>query len=122
MNNINTLPPFKRLCVTIGNLPSSYVDSMSYYECLMWLCKYLQDTVIPAVNNNAEVLQELQNAFIELKWYVDNYFENLDVQEEINNKLDELVEDGTIAQLLNERIVSESLKNDTIQMNGDDLV
>ena len=100
MKPINTLPPFKRFCVTIGNLPSSYVDSMSYYECLMWLCKYLKDTVIPAINENAEAVKELQVAFTELKEYVDNYFENLDVQEEINNKLDEMVEDGTLEQVI----------------------
>ena len=89
MKNVNSLPPFKRFCVTIGNLPSSYVDSMSYYECLMWLCKYLKDTVIPAVNENAEAVNELIN-----------WFNNLDVQDEINNKLDEMAEDGTLAQII----------------------
>lgn len=92
---------FKRFITTVGNLPSSYVESLSYYECIMWLCNYLQNTVIPAVNNNAEALEELQGLFVKLQEYVDNYFENLDVQEEINNKLDELVEDGTLETLLN---------------------
>ena len=44
MNEPIKLPPFKHLCMTIGNLPSSYVDSMSYYECLLWLINYLQKT------------------------------------------------------------------------------
>ena len=89
MNKIDKLPPFKRFCVTIGNLPSSYVDSMSYYECLMWLCKYLKDTVIPAVNENAEAVNELIN-----------WFNNLDVQEEIDNKLDEMVESGELQEII----------------------
>ena len=89
MKTINTLPPFKRFCVTIGNLPSSYVDSMSYYECLMWLCKYLKDTVIPAVNENAEAVNELIN-----------WFNNLDVQEEINNKLDQMAESGELQEII----------------------
>ena len=38
--------------------------------------------------------------FTELKDFVDDYFDNLDVQEEVNNKLDEMVEDGTFATLL----------------------
>lgn len=105
-DNINkeviSLPPFKRLCMTIGELPSSYVESMTYYEMLLWFTKYLQDTVIPALNNNAEAVNELQALFTELQTYVNNYFENLDVQEEINNKLDEMVESGEFEDLLSE--------------------
>lgn len=99
INPVN-LRPFKHFCITIGNLPTSYVDSLSYYEMLEWLCHYLQDTVIPAVNTNAEAVTELQNLYVELKNYVDNYFENLDVQEEINNKLDEMVEDGVLLDII----------------------
>ena len=32
--------------------------------------------------------------------YVKNYFDNLDVQEEINNKLNEMVEDGTLQEII----------------------
>ena len=99
MKQLETLQ-FKKFCMTIGNLPASYVDSMSYYECLLWLIKYLQEEVIPTVNNNSEAVTELQQLFIELKSYVDNYFDNLDVQEEINNKLDEMVEDGSLEEIL----------------------
>ena len=99
MKNIETLK-FKHFCMTIGNLPSSYVESLSYYECLMWLCKYLQDTVIPTVNNNAEAVEELQTLYIQLHDYVENYFSNLDVQEEINNKLDDMVEAGTLQEII----------------------
>ena len=98
MKPINSLPPFKRFCVTIGNLPSSYVDSMSYYECLMWLCKYLKDTVIPAVNENAEAVNELIN-----------WFNNLDVQDEIDNKLDEMVESGELQEIISEYLNSKAI-------------
>lgn len=47
-----------------------------------------------------ETVDEYIAKFVELKDFVDTYFENLDVQEEINNKLDEMVEDGTMSQLL----------------------
>ena len=73
---------------------------MTYYECLAYLVKYLEETVIPAVNDNAEALAELQGLFVELKSYVDNYFADLDVQEEINNKLDQMVEDGTLTDII----------------------
>ena len=92
--------PFKHLVMTLGELPTSFVDSMTYYECLAWLVNFIQNTVIPTVNNNAEAVEELQTAFVTLKKYVENYFENLDVQEEINNKLDEMAEDGTLQEII----------------------
>ena len=95
---------FKKLIMTIGNLPSSYVESLSYYECMLWLCNYLENTVVPAVNNNGEAVEELQGLFVQLKTFVDEYFENLDVQEQINNKLDEMAEDGTLTNLIKQYI------------------
>ena len=92
--------PFKKLVVTIGELPTSFVESMTYYELLAWFTNYLQNTIIPAVNNNGEAVTELQEKFIELKTFVDTYFDNLDVQEEINNKLDEMVEDGSLQEII----------------------
>ena len=99
-NNVTIIPPFKRFCMTIGELPSSYTESMTYYESLVWLCNYMQNTLIPAINNNGEAVTELQEKFVELKNYVDTYFENLDVQEEINNKLDEMAEQGELAEII----------------------
>lgn len=99
INTIN-LPPFKKMCVTIGNLPSSFMESMTYYEALVWLYKYFEETLLPAINTNSEAITELQNAFELLKSYVDNYFENLDVQTEINNKLDEMAESGELENII----------------------
>lgn len=105
--DVQTLPPFKKFIMTIGALPSSYLESMTYGELLMWFCNYLQETVIPTVNNNALAVEELQN-------FVSKYFDNLDVTEEINNKLDEMALDGTLSSLidplLNEK--KEELQND----------
>lgn len=98
--NINTLKPFSRFCASIGAIPTSYLVSLTYEEQLLWLCDYLQNTVIPTVNNNAEAVTELQNLYIELRSYVDNYFTNLDVQLEINNKLDEMAESGQLFQIM----------------------
>lgn len=92
--------PFKRLVMTIGELPTSFIESMTYYELLAWLVNYLETVIIPTVNNNAEAVKELQDLFTELKSYVDNYFDNLDVQDEINNKLDEMAEEGILQDII----------------------
>lgn len=86
---------FPQFVNNLGIIPTSYKDSMSYYECLAWLCKYLEETVIPTLNQNGEAVEELQGLYIELNSYVTNYFDTLDVQEEINNKLDDMVRKGT---------------------------
>lgn len=97
-NEIKTISPFKNFCVTIGALPTSYLESMSYYEMLCWFCKYLENTINPAINSNAEALKELQE-------YVANYFDNLDVQTEINNKLDDMAESGELAEIINVEMI-----------------
>lgn len=100
MINPKKLKPFGYFCKTIGMIPTSYKMSLTYEEQLLWLCDFLENKVIPAYDNNAKALEELQNLYIQLKEYVDKYFEDLSVQEEINNKLDEMVESGQLADII----------------------
>ena len=100
MIKVEKLNPFGRMCVSLGMLPSSYKESLTYEEQLLWFCNYLTETVIPTVNNNAEAVEELQTLYEQLETYVSDYFENLDVQEEINNKLDDMAENGFFDDLL----------------------
>lgn len=92
------LPPFKAWLAS--NIPAVYDNTLSYYEELVALIKYLQDTVVPAVNTNAETITILSNAIEQLQQYVDTYFENLDVQNEINNKLDQMAASGQLADII----------------------
>ena len=81
-------------------IPLAFDESMSYYETLCGLLAYLKDTVIPALNNNADAIAEVQELMTQLQNYVDNYFDNLDVQEEINTKLDEMAESGVLEEIM----------------------
>lgn len=98
--DVQSLTPFKKFIMTIGALPTSYLESMSYAELLMWFCNYLQETVIPTVNNNGQAVTELQGLYEQLQTYVNNYFDNLNVQTEINNKLDSMAEDGSLSLIV----------------------
>ncbi len=91
------VPPFVRFVASA--VPMVFDNSLSYYEALCALWKYIQD-MTDVVNNNATLEEEYIEKFDELKSFVDNYFENLDVQEEINNKLDQMAEDGTLQEIV----------------------
>ena len=79
----------------LGMIPTEYRDSMSYYEMLVWLCNFLEKEVIPAVDEDTKAVNELNEAFITLKAWCENYFESEDFTEKVNARLDEMVEDGT---------------------------
>ena len=56
--------------------------------------------LIKANHEQGELVVEYIAKFVELKDYVENYFDNLDVQEEINNKLEEMAEQGELAGII----------------------
>lgn len=94
---MNDLKPFRFWCQKV--LPLVYDDELSYYELLCKVVDYLNKTM-ENVNKLSENFDELQNAFNTLKKYVENYFNNLDVQEEINKKLDEMTINGFFDNLV----------------------
>lgn len=106
MSNLNMITPIgvqgviNKFCYTIGMLPTSYKESLTYEEQIISIGHYLENVVYPAINNNALALAELQELFKDLKNYVENYFENLDIQNEINNKLDEMAESGQLTDII----------------------
>ena len=53
-----------------------------------------------------DTVEEYIKKFNDLHDYVQDYFDNLDVQEEINNKLDEMVEDGVLQEIITTYIQS----------------
>ncbi|MBO7695213.1 MAG: hypothetical protein J6T10_21535 [Methanobrevibacter sp.] len=101
MNN----PDFKKLVLlsmqTLTNFPyiEEDFDALTNYELL---CKVVEEMnkVIENQNTTNQSVIELYNAFNILKTFVDNYFENLNVQTEINHKLDEMAEDGSLLLLI----------------------
>ena len=97
MGNYKSLQPFRYWCQKV--LPLVYDDSLSYYELLCKVVDYLNKTMEDVETLHVDVTN-LHTAYDELQSYVNNYFSTLDVQEEINNKLDTMVEDGTLSDLL----------------------
>lgn len=104
---ISELPAFLKYCYTVGMLPTSYRISMTYEEQVLEAIRFIKEEVIPIVNSNALATKELQEKFVELVNYVETYLDNLDVQDEVNAKLDQMAEDGTLANLINQDIFNE---------------
>ena len=79
------LTPFKMQVLETFPFIDEDFDAITNYELLCKVVDYLNKTI-----DNVDVLhdevEEYINKFNELKAYVDNYFDNLDVQEEINNR------------------------------------
>lgn len=96
--DVKTLPPFKRFIMSIGALPTSYLESMTYAELIMWFCNFLQEQVIPAVNNNADAIKEIQN-----------FLNTLDLQDEVDHKLDEMAESGQLQEMIAEYLNANAL-------------
>lgn len=90
------VPAFVRFVAS--TIPMVFDDSLSYYEALCNLVHYIQDTV-DVVNNNATITEESIALIDEMKEYMDHYFDNLNVQDEINTKLDAMAEDGQLAEV-----------------------
>ena len=93
MSEIRPIPPFKRFCGMLGAFPEAFSDAMSVYESLEWLYHYISTEIVPKTNEAIKLAEEL-------KEYVEHYFDNLDVQEEINNKLDAMAESGELAEII----------------------
>ena len=92
LNAYNPLEPlnFRYYCQKV--LPAVYDDSLSYYELL---CK-----IVSKVNEIINT-DNIQNEGIKkLTEYVNHYFDSLDVQNEINNKLDAMAESNEFAQII----------------------
>ena len=78
-----------QVCADWGLIPTSFRQCMAWEEQVLWLSKFLQEQVIPVVNGHTEAIK-----------VIEHWLDNLDVQDEINNKLDEMAESGELADII----------------------
>ena len=70
-------------------------DALTDYQLFCKMCGY----VIKYSKDNKEMMAKIEE--------FQHYFDNLDVQEEIDKKLDEMAESGELAEIINEEIFDE---------------
>lgn len=95
--------PFRVWCQQV--IPLVYDDSLSYAELLYKMLHYL-NTMMEQLSEMGEDITELYKAYNEFTTYVETYLQNLDVQDEIDNKLDEMVRDGTLSNIIRPLILN----------------
>ena len=100
------LTPFK--WIVLENFPfiEDDFDSLTEWQLFCKIGKEI-NKIIDSQNNVGTEMEIVSNQFITLQNYVNNYFDNLDVQEEINNKLNEMAQDGSLAKIINQEIFSD---------------
>ena len=60
---INQIPDKKLNCLTIGQLPTSYRESMSYEEQVLWLCNNIENVITPTLNDVINTINNLDYNF-----------------------------------------------------------
>lgn len=93
------IPFFRRFVLQNFPFIEQDFDALTDYELICKVVEYL-NKVIESTNASSEQIEILTDAFNNLQFYVEHYFDNLDIQEEINNKLEEMAEDGSLAELI----------------------
>lgn len=101
MKKIEKMQEFRFWCQKV--LPAIYDDSLSYYELLCKVTSILND-LIENFGDLLDNFDEIKNLYQELHDFVMNYFATTDFQEKINNKLDSMVKDGSLAKVINEQV------------------
>lgn len=95
----DSVKPSPFIAFTQRVIPATFDQSLSYQEALYAILKYLND-MSETVNTNAAITDQQTAVIEQLTDYVNHYFDNLDVQEEINNKLDDMAEAGTLQEII----------------------
>lgn len=101
---------FREILIRIIGMTTPYVydNNISLLELVRRLYKF--------VNELATCVQELDKEFTELKDYVNNYFDSLDISSEIKTVLNEMIEDGTLSNIINDELLG-NINNEITSIN-----
>lgn len=89
MKKIENVIPIPNWKYTLGELPTSYLESMTYQEQLIWLCNYFSQTLAPTINELITNFNEMFDSFSSLS---EDFTE---LETTVTNALSQLQEDLT---------------------------
>ena len=97
------LTPFKWFVLENFPFIEADFDALTEWQLFCKLGKEM-NKIINSENTLGTQMENVTNAFIDLQNYVNNYFDNLDVQDEINIKLNEMAESGELQEIIGQYI------------------
>lgn len=103
MSDYENISPFKWQLLESFPFIAEDFDQYTEYALYCKLVEYM-NKVIDGTNTLGEDVEEYIAKFNQLQNYVDTYFEDLDVTDEINNKLNEMASDGTLTRLISDYV------------------
>ena len=95
----NKLTPFKWFVLENFPFIEADFDALTEWQLFCKLGKEI-NKIINSENTLGTQMENVTNAFTALQNYVNNYFDNLDIQDEINNKLNEMAESGQLTEII----------------------
>ena len=84
-------------------VPYVYDDTVTLLELDRKLYKIVHELVI--------AMQGLSEDYDNLKTYIDDYFKNLNLESEVQTIINQMVDDGTLAKIINEELLTEINQN-----------
>lgn len=102
------ITPFKLFVIEQFPFIEANFDAITEWQLLQEIGGKLNE-IIKNMYNVTDNTKSLYNSYIALENYVNDYFDNLDVQDEINNKLNEMAQDGTLQEIITSYIETNAL-------------
>ena len=70
---------FRHFPKSIGELPTSYRESISYEEQILWLCNFIEKEILPSIEISQDTVEELKSAFDSLQKEVEKTFSDFEL-------------------------------------------
>ena len=107
-NNISLLELVRKLYKIVNELCKALQDLNTDYE------KFKSDVESEVDSFESDITSDMRA----LREYVDNYFNSLDIEQTIKDVLEEMTEDGTLEELLNQTVLVD-INNHLTSIDGD---
>ena len=96
---------YKDVLIRLASMTVPYVydDEISFLELDRKLYKIVHELIV--------AMQDLSTDYDNLKNYVDDYFKNLNLESEVQTIINQMVDDGTLANIINDELLTEINQN-----------
>lgn len=96
---------YKDILIQLASMTTPYVydNTVSFLELDRKLYKIVHELIV--------AMQGLSTDYDNLKTYVDDYFKNLNLDTEVQKVINQMVDDGTLAKIINEELLTEINQN-----------